>query len=133
LAPYCASKRTLDIFFKGLANECIDDNIKIVSIKPGVIKTPIWEKSIPAARENFAKLPAEAQEKYTQKLDRMLKYAEASIKKGLCPDVVAKKTLCALKAKHPKMSYNVGVGAYIGCFLGKLSEELQHKLTRMRF
>lgn len=42
ISPYCASKRALDIFFNAFAIEN-NRNIKVVSIKPGVIATPIWE------------------------------------------------------------------------------------------
>lgn len=45
ISPYCASKRALDIFFNAFAIEN-NRNIKVVSIKPGVIATPIWEKSV---------------------------------------------------------------------------------------
>lgn len=45
ISPYCASKRALDIFFNAFAIEN-HRNIKVVSIKPGVIATPIWEKSV---------------------------------------------------------------------------------------
>lgn len=133
IAPYCASKRALDIFFQGFANEAATKKIKVVSIKPGVIKTPLWEKSVSAARENFAKLHLKNQDKYASKLDKMLDYTAKSIQNGLEADVVANKVIKVLKLKHPKMSYNVGFGAYLGEFLGKLSADLQNKLVRMKF
>ena len=43
VAPYCASKRALDILFNSLA---VESNIKVVSVKPGVIATPLWGKSV---------------------------------------------------------------------------------------
>ncbi len=43
VAPYCASKRALDILFNSMA---LESNLKVVSIKPGVIATPLWDKSI---------------------------------------------------------------------------------------
>ena len=45
VAPYCASKRALDILFNSMLLET-KRNIKIVSVKPGVIATPLWQKSI---------------------------------------------------------------------------------------
>ena len=45
ISPYCASKRALDILFNSLLLET-KRNIKVVSIKPGVIATPLWNKSI---------------------------------------------------------------------------------------
>ena len=45
ISPYCASKRCLDMFFNSLLIENKKD-LKIVSIKPGVIATPLWGKSV---------------------------------------------------------------------------------------
>ena len=53
IAPYCASKRALDILFNCLMLEN-KDNIKVVSVKPAVIKTPIWDKSIKKAQDVFS-------------------------------------------------------------------------------
>ena len=52
ISPYCASKRALDMFFNSFLIEN-KRNIKVVSIKPGVISTPLWGKSI---KENTASL-----------------------------------------------------------------------------
>ena len=43
VAPYCASKRALDILFNAMA---LESGLKVISIKPGVIATPLWDKSI---------------------------------------------------------------------------------------
>ena len=40
ISPYCASKRCLDMFFNSLLIEN-KKNVKVVSIKPGVISTPL--------------------------------------------------------------------------------------------
>ena len=45
VAPYCASKRCLDMLFNSILIETKKD-IKIISIKPGVIATPLWDKSV---------------------------------------------------------------------------------------
>ena len=45
ISPYCASKRALDIFFNAFALEN-HRNIEVISIKAGVISTPIWKKSV---------------------------------------------------------------------------------------
>ena len=43
VAPYCASKRALDILFNAMS---VESGLKVVSVKPGVIATPLWDKSI---------------------------------------------------------------------------------------
>ena len=46
------TKRALDIFFNCFNVEN-KDNIKVISIKPAAIKTPIWNKSIAKAKTNI--------------------------------------------------------------------------------
>ncbi|MDD3593982.1 MAG: SDR family NAD(P)-dependent oxidoreductase [Candidatus Gastranaerophilales bacterium] len=133
IAPYCASKKLLDIFFQGLAIERCDENIKFISIKPGVIKTPLWEKSFELAKNAFGKIPPETLEKYLPKTQKLMASLETSIKNGLAPEAVAEKTLYALTVKNPKFSYNVGIGAYVGEFLSKLSVDLQRKFIKISF
>ena len=45
ISPYCASKKCLDMFFNSMLIEN-KRNLKIISVKPGVISTPLWDKSI---------------------------------------------------------------------------------------
>ncbi len=130
IAPYCTSKRALDILFQALSVELNNDKIKIISIKPGVIKTPLWDKSINMAKENFSKVPEYGIKKYENKINNLLKSLENSIKNGLAPEAVSNVVLKAMKSKKPKGSYNVGAGAYVGEFLSKLSVDLQRKLIR---
>ena len=52
VSPYCASKRALDILFNSLS---VESNIKVVSVKPGVIATPLWGKSIELNKKSIDK------------------------------------------------------------------------------
>ena len=54
ISPYCASKKCLDMLFTSLLIEN-KKNIKVVSIKPGVISTPLWNKSIEENSKYFDK------------------------------------------------------------------------------
>ena len=125
ISPYCASKKALDIFFQALNLEMDNPNIKIVSIKPGIVKTPIWEKSLNAAYQRLNKLPDEAKNKYKQKLNILLEKVKKSIKYGKDPQDVANLVLKVLNKKNPKLSYNIGIGAYIGELLSKFSPDFQ--------
>ena len=53
-------------------------NIKFVSIKPGVIKTPLWEKSIENNKENLAK-----SEKYAEEQSFLIKNAQKNAEKEI--------------------------------------------------
>ncbi len=125
ISPYCASKKALDIFFQALALEMDNPNIKIVSIKPGIVKTPIWQKSLDAAYQRMNALPDEAKEKYQKKLNILLEKVRKSIKYGKEPQDVANLILKVLNKKNPKLSYNLGLGAHIGELLSKFSPDFQ--------
>ena len=52
ISPYCASKKCLDMFFNSFLIEN-KRNIKVISIKPGVIATPLWGKSVDENSKNI--------------------------------------------------------------------------------
>src|SRR5437870_4868465 len=49
LAGYCATKGGVRLFAKAAALEAASDNIRVNSVHPGIIDTPIWGKMTPAA------------------------------------------------------------------------------------
>ncbi len=49
LGGYCASKGGVRLFTKAIAMECARDHIRVNSVHPGVIDTPIWTKVDPEA------------------------------------------------------------------------------------
>lgn len=111
-APYCASKRALDILFNCLMLEYNSGDIKIISVKPGVIKTPIWDKSLKNNLEFFKELPQRCFEKYKKELNVIEKTVYDGDDHGASPELVAKTVLKALTAKNPKLSYTVGSDAF---------------------
>ena len=128
IAPYCASKRLLDTLFQGLTLELQNKDIKIVSIKPSIIKTPLWEKSLKIAEDNFNECSKGVRKKYQPMIDKFLAYIKGQVPKGLEADTVAEVVLKAMKSRNPKWSYNVGIGAQIGMFLGKLPTNIKAKI-----
>lgn len=113
VAPYCASKRALDILFNSMQVECKAD-IKIISIKPGVIKTPLWEKSIEANKDVLGD-----NEKYQKEMEFMLSNAEKNKDKGLEVQEVVDFILKVEGLENPKPSYTIGQDA-------KCAEILSH-------
>jgi NAD(P)-dependent dehydrogenase (short-subunit alcohol dehydrogenase family) len=49
LAGYSASKGAVRLFAKSMALECAADRIRVNSVHPGIIITPIWDKAATAA------------------------------------------------------------------------------------
>lgn len=120
LAPYCASKRATDILINSLSNEFKNDKIKIVSVKPGVIRTPLWNK---AARENtsaFESIPESSQKKYKAEMEYLVENAHQNNYKGAFASDVAKLILKILDTKNPKISYTVGTDAFWTMLISKI-------------
>ena len=120
ISPYCASKRALDIFFNALMLECKNPELKVVSIKPGVIKTKIWEKSIDVNKRVMEGLPEKSVEKYRREFEYLVKNAEKNKDKGLEPEKVAELILKVLCLRNPKPSYTIGRDARAAEIFSKL-------------
>ena len=122
VAPYCASKRALDILFNSMN---LESNIEVVSIKPGVIATPLWTKSIELNQESIDKC-----ENYDREMKYMVENAKQNAIKGLNVDKVVKAILKADNAKHPKTSYTIGKDAKFAEFLSKFPFDIQNKIIK---
>ena len=125
VAPYCASKRALDILFNAFATETKRD-IKVISIKPGVIATPLWEKSVKinqSAIENC--------EGYEKEMDFMVKNALKNGKDGLPVSSVVKLIAHAAYTKNPKSSYTIGLDAKFARFASILPQDWLNKLIKI--
>ena len=113
IAPYCASKRSLDILFNCMEIES-KGAIKVISIKPGVVKTPLWEKSlelnIDALGDN---------QKYEKEAAFMVENAKKCAKTGLDAKKVVDLVVKVNEIEKPKPSYTIGLDA-------KAAEILSH-------
>lgn len=131
VSAYCASKRALDIFFNSFALEN-KDNIKVVSIKPAAVRTPIWDKSVNSAQMFLNSQKGKKIEKYEPELNALTKNATANNTKGISVDEVVNTVLKAVKSKNPKPSYNVGVQAFVADFVSKLPAGIINKLIKLK-
>lgn len=116
IAPYCASKRALDILFNSMQIECGHD-IKVISIKPGVIKTPLWDKSIKNNQEDL-----DRNEKYKKEFEFLAKNAQKNNSKGLEAQKVAEVIVKISQSKTPKASYTIGKDAFFAQLLSHLPQ-----------
>lgn len=105
IAPYCASKRALDILFNSMQIECAKD-IKVISIKPGVIKAPLWAKSVEINHDALGE-----NKKYEKEFDFLMKNAKNNEHKGLDAQKVVDFIVRIEGLKTPKPSYTIGLDA----------------------
>ena len=124
ISPYCASKRCLDMFFNSLLIEN-KRNLKIVSVKPGVICTPLWEKSV---KENTEVMDGCAG--YEKEMEFIAANARKNETKGLCPDKVVEKILYIDRLKNPKLSYTIGKDAFCASLISRLPQRIVNALVR---
>ncbi len=118
ISPYCASKKCLDMFFNSLLIEN-KKNLKIISVKPGVIATPLWGKSI---EENLRYYDNYGD--YSKEMKYVLLNAEKNKTRGLSAKDVVKVILKADRAKNPKLSYTVGLDAYVASLVARLPQNI---------
>lgn len=123
ISPYCASKRALDILFNSLFIENKDD-ITIISIKPDVIKTPIWSRAAEIYKKTFQNVSESQREKYRPESLMLEKQSLENKSKGINVDDVANTIVKALKAKHPKTSYFVGARSLGAELYSKLPQKI---------
>lgn len=131
ISPYCASKRALDILFNSFALEN-KDKIKVISIKPAAIKTPIWNKSIKKAHENFEEINDAAKEKYFNELSYLEKNAHLNNTKGIEIYKVVDKIIEVIEKKNPKSSYNVGFKATFVDLFSKLPQDIINTIIKLK-
>ena len=124
ISPYCTSKRCLDMFFNSLLLESKRD-IKVVSIKPGAIATPLWDKSI---KENTKVMPNCAG--YEKEMEFVANNARKNETKGLSMEKVVNTIIKADAAKNPKLSYLVGKDAHFANLLSLLPQNIVNKIVR---
>lgn len=126
IAPYCASKRALDILFNSLLLET-KRNIKVISIKPGVIATPLWNKSIEQNTQSIG-----ASKGFEAEMAYMIKNADKNQKNGAPVEKVVEIVLKADNAKNPKLTYTVGKDAFAARFAAKLPQAIINKIIQSK-
>lgn len=124
ISPYCASKRALDIIFNALAVET-RKNIQIISVKPGVIATPLWEKSV---KENANCINSSTA--YEKEMNFLAENAIKNQTRGLNVKKVVDLIVKIDAAKCLKPSYTIGYDAKLGEIFSKLPQGIVNKLIR---
>ena len=108
------------------------NNIKVISVKPAAIKTPIWNKSVKSTRESFENINEIAKEKYLKELFFLEKNALENNNKGIEIYVVVDKIIEIINAKNPKSTYNVGIQAVLADVISKFPQDFINRLIKFR-
>lgn len=122
VAPYCASKRALDILFNAMA---VESNLNVVSVKPGVIATPLWDKSVELNKDAISNCTG-----YDKEMKYMVANAHKNGIKGLSVNRVVDLISKIDKMDKPKPSYTVGFDAKVAEIVSKLPQGLINKLIK---
>lgn len=122
VAPYCASKRALDILFNSLS---VEAGVTVVSVKPGVIATPLWGKSI-----NLNKKSIENSADYQKEMKYLVANAKNNETKGLNVEKVRDLIVKIDSLKNPKPSYTIGSDAKFAEIFSKLPQDVINYLIK---
>ena len=125
ISPYCSSKRCLDMFFNSLMIEN-KKNIKVVSIKPGVIATPLWTKSV---EENSKYIDNYGD--YSKEMKYVIANAQRNRIRGLSPDKVADLIIKTDRLNNPKLSYTIGADAFFAHLVSLLPQHIINKIIKV--
>ncbi len=99
VGPYVGSKHALEGISASLRRELIPFGIDVISVRPGVVKTPIWNKA--KGRGNYENTP------YASILKNFGKAVGSNLPKGLEVEVIADLVYKIIQKKKPKTSYTI--------------------------
>lgn len=120
LGPYCASKFALEAVSDALRIELRPQGIRVALIEPGAVATPIWDKSLAAAREREAEYPPELRQQYERPLEQLHRLAKEAHRSAMPVEKVVKAMVHALDARRPRTRYLLGRDARLGALLFRL-------------
>lgn len=108
VGAYAASKFALEALTDALRVELLPWGLEVSIIEPGVISTPIWEKSRQHSGAIARGIPAEQRELYRRAYDAMREGSQRAASEGVPALRVAETVEHALTASRPKTRYLVG-------------------------
>jgi NAD(P)-dependent dehydrogenase (short-subunit alcohol dehydrogenase family) len=118
--PYSASKFGLEAMTDALRREIAPHGVKVVSVEPGGIATPIWEKGLNRASEAMGDMTDDARRRYAGVIAAIRQEAERLSREGLPPSAVAEVVGRALTTPRPRTRYVVGREARVQATLARI-------------
>ncbi|MCX5772231.1 MAG: SDR family oxidoreductase [Candidatus Hydrogenedentes bacterium] len=131
LGAYAATKHALEGIGDSLRVELHPWKIQVALVEPGLIRTPIWEKSRAATTQMLASLPPEASTLYAGPIVSVQATADKALRLAIGPEHVAKAVRHALESRRPKTRYPVGIDARLQSALIRIiPDRLRDRLMR---
>jgi NAD(P)-dependent dehydrogenase (short-subunit alcohol dehydrogenase family) len=118
--PYSATKFALEAVSDALRREVAAHGVRVVSIEPGGIATPIWDKGLEEGRRITADMSEDAARRYAKLIPAVTAAAERLAREGLPPEAVAEVVGRAVTARRPRARYVVGRDAKIQSIAARL-------------
>jgi NAD(P)-dependent dehydrogenase (short-subunit alcohol dehydrogenase family) len=118
--PYAASKYALEAVGDALRREVAPHGVRVVSIEPGVIATPIWGKGMDDSRRALAGMSADAEQRYAKLIAAVTRAVEGLDREGLRPEAVAEVVGWAVTTRRPRARYVVGRDAKMQAIAARL-------------
>ena len=130
VGPYAASKFALEAFTDSLRREVNTHGVKVISINPGPISTPIWEKGAFAAKNRDALLSgADLEQTYGKQVNAFIERIRTAGQNADPVEKVVDVVLQSLEAARPKARYYVGKGIWFAAQLTKLPDNLLDRIV----
>jgi NAD(P)-dependent dehydrogenase (short-subunit alcohol dehydrogenase family) len=117
VGPYSASKFALEAIADAQRLELAPWGMHVAVVEPGLIGTPILDKSQAGAELLRASLPAEARALYDAGIAAVLRTFAKGAAHASAPEIVAEAIEHALVSARPRTRYVVGMDAKVQLFL----------------
>lgn len=108
VGPYSASKFALEAFSNSLRVELRPWGISVIVVRPGQIRTKIFDKAQQSLERHQAAIPPALEPGYLKMYQRAARFNERGSASKTTPEAVAKKVSRALTARTPRLRYHVG-------------------------
>ncbi|MEO1495606.1 MAG: SDR family oxidoreductase [Planctomycetota bacterium] len=112
IGAYSATKHALEAMSDTLRVELRPWGVIVVSVAPGQVLTPVFDKARVAINDRRKAIPATLRPGYGSLYRRALKYNERGARASTSAEDVAKVVRIALTAKRPRPRYHVGADSF---------------------
>lgn len=120
LGAYCASKHAIEAMADSVRRETQGQDVRIVLIEPGVVRTNMVEQSVKGAQAGIKALPEGRKQLYGKLYENYAKLVERESAGGVSVEEAADVIERAAFAKNPATRYTIGKDAKAVIALARL-------------